>query len=167
MDAYEILGIDRDADTREIHVAFRRRAKHVHPDAGGDADGFVRLNEAYQLARTRRRATRPRRPGAERLIDRARPRRSGRDRIGDRPETVAPDAARYELAEIAYRFELARPDRTPSSFFAAVDAELYPGAAPADIGDDAVAFVSYLLSRRVKTALIVAAIVSEIDRARR
>jgi hypothetical protein len=42
--AYEMLGVDADADEATIRAAFRRAAKHCHPDLnGGDSGGEHRL----------------------------------------------------------------------------------------------------------------------------
>jgi curved DNA-binding protein CbpA len=42
---YEVLGVPRDATTAAIKTAFRRKAKNLHPDVGGDPEQFrlVRL----------------------------------------------------------------------------------------------------------------------------
>ena len=45
-DLYDTLGIDRGADEPKIRAAYRRRAKQTHPDAGGTAEEFERLNRA-------------------------------------------------------------------------------------------------------------------------
>ncbi|MCP4617289.1 MAG: hypothetical protein GY844_12760 [Bradyrhizobium sp.] len=44
----EMLGLpfDRQLAATEIHQAFRRSAKRVHPDAGGDAHAFLALAAA-------------------------------------------------------------------------------------------------------------------------
>jgi len=48
-DYYEILGINRAASQQEIKRAFRKLAQKYHPDrAGGDAEKFKEVNEAYQ-----------------------------------------------------------------------------------------------------------------------
>lgn len=44
---YETLGVGRAAAAHEIKSAFRKAAKRAHPDAGGNADEFSRLNRAY------------------------------------------------------------------------------------------------------------------------
>jgi hypothetical protein len=40
------LPLDRQLAATEIHQAFRRSAKRLHPDAGGDAHGFLALSAA-------------------------------------------------------------------------------------------------------------------------
>lgn len=44
----EMLGLplDRQLAATEIHQAFRRTAKRMHPDAGGDASAFLALSAA-------------------------------------------------------------------------------------------------------------------------
>ncbi len=49
---YDILGVGRDADEREIKKAFRRKARDLHPDVNKAADAeerFKELNEAYDV----------------------------------------------------------------------------------------------------------------------
>jgi len=51
-DYYEVLGVDRGADTRAIKSAFRRLARQYHPDVSSEADAeekFKEINEAYQV----------------------------------------------------------------------------------------------------------------------
>ena len=52
-DLYQLLGVPRDASREEIALAWRRRARHEHPDtrpADADAPGrFRALAEAYQV----------------------------------------------------------------------------------------------------------------------
>ncbi len=45
---YAVLGIDPSASDETIRLAFRRRAKELHPDAqSGDATAFILLKRAY------------------------------------------------------------------------------------------------------------------------
>jgi curved DNA-binding protein CbpA len=48
MDAYGILGVSRDATHDEIVAAYRKLSKKHHPDAGGRARDFIRINNAYR-----------------------------------------------------------------------------------------------------------------------
>lgn len=45
---YELLGVNRDASTEEIKKAFREQAQRLHPDKGGDAEAFKRLDTIVQ-----------------------------------------------------------------------------------------------------------------------
>jgi DnaJ-class molecular chaperone len=49
-DYYSVLGVARDAGTEAIKRAFRRLAKHLHPDAGteGSADAFREVRVAFE-----------------------------------------------------------------------------------------------------------------------
>ncbi len=48
-DYYEILGVDKNASSEEIKRVFRKLAQKYHPDkAGGSAEKFKEVNEAYQ-----------------------------------------------------------------------------------------------------------------------
>lgn len=49
-DWWDILGVARDASADDIKVAWRALARRLHPDVGGDAEQFKRLNDAYQQA---------------------------------------------------------------------------------------------------------------------
>lgn len=49
--ALEVLGLSRGADADRIRQAYRRRARELHPDVGGDPDAFQRLQSAYELVR--------------------------------------------------------------------------------------------------------------------
>ena len=51
-DYYEVLGISRGADEREVKTAFRRLARQYHPDVSQEADAedkFKEINEAYEV----------------------------------------------------------------------------------------------------------------------
>lgn len=49
IDPYEMLGVDRDANDQVIRTAYRKAAKAAHPDSGGDAEQFARLQAVYEL----------------------------------------------------------------------------------------------------------------------
>ena len=46
-DYYNVLGIARNASKDEIKRAYKDLAKRHHPDKGGDAETFKKINEAY------------------------------------------------------------------------------------------------------------------------
>ena len=49
IDPYVLLGVEREADDAAIKQAYRKLAKTAHPDSGGDADAFAKLQLAYDL----------------------------------------------------------------------------------------------------------------------
>jgi curved DNA-binding protein CbpA len=50
-DLYELLGVLRDASDDDIEMAFRKKAKALHPDKGGNADAFAALARAIAVLR--------------------------------------------------------------------------------------------------------------------
>jgi curved DNA-binding protein len=51
-DYYQLLGVPRSADAKEIHRAYRKLARKYHPDVNKDAgaeDSFKRISEAYHV----------------------------------------------------------------------------------------------------------------------
>jgi DnaJ-class molecular chaperone len=49
---YDVLGVARNADERSIKSAYRKLAKHWHPDKNSAANAqekFMRINEAYSI----------------------------------------------------------------------------------------------------------------------
>ena len=51
-EALSVLGLKTDASKESIKQAFRKLVKQHHPDLGGSADAFRRVNDAYQLLMT-------------------------------------------------------------------------------------------------------------------
>ena len=51
-DVYAILGVSRTATDEEIAVAYKKRARELHPDHGGDIEKMSILNEAYSMVKT-------------------------------------------------------------------------------------------------------------------
>ncbi len=47
-DFYSVLGVEPDADQKSIRAAYRRRARQAHPDQGGSAEEFHRVQEAWE-----------------------------------------------------------------------------------------------------------------------
>ncbi|MFK4791765.1 DnaJ domain-containing protein [Microbacterium sp. ZW T5_56] len=50
--AYEVLGVAPDVTDEELRRAYRLRLREAHPDTGGDAALFVRVQEAWELVGT-------------------------------------------------------------------------------------------------------------------
>ena len=46
---YEFLGVERGASLEQIRVAYRRLAKKLHPDIGGDEEAFKRLRRVVEI----------------------------------------------------------------------------------------------------------------------
>jgi DnaJ family protein A protein 2 len=46
---YDVLGIDKKANQSEIKKAYRKKALQHHPDKGGDAETFKKINHAYEV----------------------------------------------------------------------------------------------------------------------
>ncbi|MBA3824715.1 MAG: DnaJ domain-containing protein [Ktedonobacterales bacterium] len=46
--SYTLLGIEQGASKREIKNAYRRQARKLHPDKGGDEAAFKALYAAYR-----------------------------------------------------------------------------------------------------------------------
>ncbi len=47
-DYYELLDVDASASHDQIRVAYRRLARQLHPDAGGNAGLFRLVREAFE-----------------------------------------------------------------------------------------------------------------------
>jgi hypothetical protein len=71
VDPYSILGVNPDADPRDVAAAYRSQAKRWHPDRGGGEDAVRRMaeiNAAYDLLRAG--AAHAARPSDERPVRR-------------------------------------------------------------------------------------------------
>jgi outer membrane protein OmpA-like peptidoglycan-associated protein len=107
---YRMLGLAHGASADEIRVAFRERAKRLHPDRAGGADseladteGFKRLTEAYEVLRDPRRRLQYDADGlGPAAADRTREPRpdpaemEGAARRGERPQRAAPPVGMRE-----------------------------------------------------------------------
>lgn len=49
MDPYGVLGLDRAADESSVRKAYHKLAREHHPDKGGDAEKFKKVQEAYEV----------------------------------------------------------------------------------------------------------------------
>ncbi len=49
MTLYEILGVKKDADKKEIRKAYLKLSKIHHPDKGGDEEEFKKISDAYNI----------------------------------------------------------------------------------------------------------------------
>lgn len=49
MDPYQVLGVERSADTESIKRAYRKLASQHHPDKGGDTHRFQQIQAAYDI----------------------------------------------------------------------------------------------------------------------
>lgn len=50
-EALDTLGLRGPVDPGDVKQAYRRLARELHPDAGGDADAFLRVQTAYEVLR--------------------------------------------------------------------------------------------------------------------
>ncbi len=57
-DLYKILGVKRTAPRKDIHKAYRTKAKTAHPDSGGSVESFNALVVAYSVLTDQERRTR-------------------------------------------------------------------------------------------------------------
>lgn len=47
----QALGLEPGCSPADVQAAYRRLARECHPDAGGDADRFRQVREAYEALR--------------------------------------------------------------------------------------------------------------------
>jgi hypothetical protein len=52
-DPWEVLGVGPGTEPDMIDMAYRAKAKKLHPDAGGDAEAFKELQAAYEAVKGR------------------------------------------------------------------------------------------------------------------
>lgn len=50
--AYGVLGVEPDVDDEQLRRAYRQRLRATHPDTGGDAASFGRVQRAWELVGT-------------------------------------------------------------------------------------------------------------------
>lgn len=81
-DLYGVLGVPPEADLKTIRIAYRRLARENHPDRGGSAEEFHRVQAAWEVLRSEE---------SRAAYDRTR--RDGRSAPGEAPDDV--DAVRY------------------------------------------------------------------------
>lgn len=55
MNLYDVLGVDKDASEGEIKNSYRKKASKLHPDKGGNKEGFQKLQHAYEVLSDRSR----------------------------------------------------------------------------------------------------------------
>ncbi len=94
VDPYAVLGLARDADQAAIHAAYRAAVRRTHPDAGGSANAFEDVQEAYELLRD---------PARRRAWEAARPRSQPRPSVPTPPS--ASRAAMEDLLAESRRLE--------------------------------------------------------------
>ncbi len=62
-DAYRVFGVSAEQfsrmSLRELTSIFRRKAKKIHPDSGGEHEDFLRLSEAYEQLMEIKKKTKP------------------------------------------------------------------------------------------------------------
>ncbi len=105
VDYYAVLGVERAASTAEIKSAYRSRARRAHPDAGGSAEEFQLLRQAYEtLSDPALRAAydrRGRRPSLALAAERRATRRAAPRRFGEDPNFV-PSAPTIDVRDLPW-----------------------------------------------------------------
>ncbi len=48
-EAYQVLGLPRDATPAQVKAAYRRLVSQAHPDRGGEAAEFIKIRAAYEI----------------------------------------------------------------------------------------------------------------------
>lgn len=91
--AYEVLGVAATADDETLKRAYRVRLRETHPDTGGDAAQFVRVQRAWDLVGTAE---------ARAIYDR-----------GHGFGSTASAGADYSASDSGWRVSTARPDTRP------------------------------------------------------
>ena len=49
MDLYSILGVSPESSFEEIKIAYKKKAKELHPDTGGSQEKFIELQTAFDI----------------------------------------------------------------------------------------------------------------------
>ncbi|MEA2373191.1 MAG: hypothetical protein QOH12_3585 [Solirubrobacteraceae bacterium] len=129
VDPYVVLGLRPGADQAEIHTAYRAAVRRTHPDAGGSAEAFEAVQEAYEALReTPRRGaarTRPRQPTTSDPRPNPNPAPDGAERAeraaaDGAMEAILAESRRLEdearrLAGLPPRHDSARASTTPEA----------------------------------------------------
>ena len=52
-DPFKLLGVEKGAPWEEIRKAYLRKVRELHPDRGGDLEAYLRLQDSYEILRSR------------------------------------------------------------------------------------------------------------------
>jgi len=104
-DPYAVLGVPRGASDADIHAAYRAAVRRTHPDAGGSAQAFEAVQDAYEALRDP-----ARRPGRQAGAG-ARPASGRRPASGGADRPPAPPPADRRAASAAMEDLLAEAAR--------------------------------------------------------